>query len=107
MYDLATIEKMERAEARRSRQAGKIPLFIETEADKTNLNKIPNLGSYTPKNWEKTSKQYFVDSSGFGSVGELALTFAQFVRQVELGYGYAIISAGQFQVYVAQYKYKG
>jgi hypothetical protein len=54
--------------------------------------------------------EYFVDSSGFGSPGELALTQGQFLEQAEAliaehgGAYFCITSAGQFQVYVGAYR---
>ena len=50
-----------------------------------------------------------VDSSGFGQEGEAALTFEQFVDLVGTAstrgddVGWAIVSAGQFQVYIGQF----
>lgn len=47
---------------------------------------------------------YFVDNSGFGSESELALTFNRFLTKVKAGYFYGIREAGQFQVYIGEYK---
>lgn len=47
---------------------------------------------------------YFVDSSGFGRQEEIALTFPKFLEQVKTGYYYGIKEAGQFQVYIGEYK---
>jgi hypothetical protein len=57
-----------------------------------------------PWGWELTGEEYFVDSSGFGSPGEPALTFDQFATKCTEGMGYAITEAGQFQVYIAEYR---
>ena len=55
-------------------------------------------------------EQFFVDSSGFGQEGEMALTYKQFIDKV----GYilkenpvvysAITDVGQFQVYIGIFK---
>lgn len=47
---------------------------------------------------------YFVDSSGFGCDDELALTFEKFLTKVKAGYFYGIREAGQFQVYIGEYR---
>jgi len=47
---------------------------------------------------------YFVDSSGFGADDEPALTFNKFLDKVKVGYFYGIREAGQFQVYIGEYK---
>ena len=60
------------------------------------------LGDYTPKGY-KIVNTFFVDSSGFGQEGELALTLGQFLGKVKVGRGYAIKEVGQFQVYINEY----
>jgi len=47
---------------------------------------------------------YFVDNSGFGDRTEPALIFADFLDKVKAGFYYAIREAGQFQVYIGEYK---
>jgi len=47
---------------------------------------------------------YFVDNSGFGTSGEMALTASQFLTKVKAGKYYAITGQGQFQVYVTEYE---
>jgi len=60
--------------------------------------------------WEPTDKSWFVDSSGFGQVGELALTVDQFREQllaylrVHPDHGFALTGIGQFQVYVGAFR---
>lgn len=49
-------------------------------------------------------KRYFVDNSGFGTQGEMALTASEFLEKVEKGKFYAIISQGQFQVYIGEFE---
>lgn len=60
--------------------------------------------------WEPTGKEWFVDSSGFGSPSEPALTDSQFRTEL-LAYlrehpdhGFGITSVGQFQVFVSAFR---
>ena len=48
--------------------------------------------------------EFFVDSSGFGSDSEPALTFNRFLKKVKAGYFYGIREAWQFQVYIGEYQ---
>jgi len=61
------------------------------------------IGDSIPLGYELT-ESFFVDSSGFGTRGEMALTFDQFLAKVKAGYYYAIKEAGQFQVYINEFK---
>jgi len=105
MMDLATINRINKEQAGKAMSEGKEPFVVK---DKTALKMpfpFPYIGDYVPDGWEKTN-EYFVDSSGFGSEGESAMTIRQFMQKVRNGYGYAITSAGQFQVYVSEFKKK-
>jgi len=61
------------------------------------------IGQGIPLGYELTEK-FFVDSSGMGQEGEGALTFGQFLNKVKAGRYYGITEAGQFQVYIAEFK---
>jgi hypothetical protein len=65
---------------------------------------MPFLGDYVPEGWQMVD-DYFVDSSGFGREGELALTLGQFdqIVQEHVGSGWAIVEAGEFQVVIGRY----
>jgi hypothetical protein len=52
----------------------------------------------------KRVNHYFVDSSGFGTESEPALTQEQFLKKIRKGFYYGITSVGQFQVYVGEYE---
>jgi hypothetical protein len=52
----------------------------------------------------KVTDVYFVDNSGFGTSGEMALTASEFLAKVKAGKYYAITGQGQFQVYVTEYE---
>jgi len=51
----------------------------------------------------KMVQEFFVDSSGFGTDGEPALTFKAFLGQVKAGFYYGITRVGQFQVYIGEF----
>lgn len=74
------------------------------------LRGMPNLGDYVPEDWELV-KTHFVDSSGFGQNGERAMTLDAFVTlvrteiaQPDVIFGWGLVEAGQFQVYIGQFK---
>lgn len=115
MMDLATIRAMSRKAAREAARDRKHPLIVEQEDVEDALRALdlgfspglsfPFLGDYVPPGWKRTDREpMFVDSSGFGQEGEPAMTIPAFVRALRPGYGYAVIEAGQFQVYVAEYR---
>jgi hypothetical protein len=51
----------------------------------------------------KLVNTYFVDNSGLGDRGEVALIASDFLSQVKKDYYYGITSIGQFQVYIGEY----
>jgi hypothetical protein len=63
---------------------------------------FPFLGDYDPPGWTKVN-EFFVDSSGFGTPGEPALTSEQFKQKIVIGHGYAVTEVGQFQAYVGEF----
>jgi len=103
MYGLATIKSMNAEAARKAK--GKQPFIIKSaeQIDTFPPFPFPNFGDYRPKGWELV-ETYFVDSSGFGGDGEPALGARHFRSKLKIGYGYAVIEAGQFQVYVGEFR---
>ncbi len=99
MYSLEVIKSMNKKQARRSR--GRQPYIAKTDKD-PGVFKCPNFGDYRPANY-KLTKTHFVDNSGFGADNEPALTAKQFLEKVKAGFGYAVVEAGQFQVYVGEF----
>jgi hypothetical protein len=100
--------------AREAARAGKKPYVIydEEELQATRSWPFPFIGHFVPKGWEKV-EELFVDSSGFGSEDEPALTqrsfrakLLEYVRANET-YGFAITEVGQFQCGVGVYKANG
>jgi hypothetical protein len=67
-----------------------------------------HIGDYRPEGWLLVDR-HFVDSSGFGADDEPAMSLPQFVALLEErvterpGTGWAVIEAGQFQVYVGEF----
>lgn len=78
-------------------------LLIATKNGNINCGLIPNFGDYRPDDYELI-EEYFVDSSGFGQVGEGALTVEQFQAEIKKDYGYAIIDIGQFQIFIGEFQ---
>ena len=81
----------------------KSKLFIAQTNGDLNVRTAPYIEDYKPEGWRQTDT-FFVDTSGFEDKNEFALTFNQFIEEVKKGYGYVIISMGQFQVYIAEFK---
>lgn len=101
---LSQIKSTSRKAAKSAAKRGLKP-FIVYEED---LNEMPPfpfpfIGKHKPKGYELI-QEHFVDSSGFGSESELALTLHQFKKEIKVGLAYAITKAGQFQLCVGEYK---
>ena len=117
MMDPTTIRHLSDRAARKAAKEKRKPyVFWNAEEARTATGVIPFIGDYLPKGWERVEDEngepltYFVDSSGFGTEGEPALTRRGFIAKIEKnieagkGYGYALIETGQFQVYVGVFK---
>lgn len=114
MMSLATIRQLSRDAGRSAERKRKTPYHPESIEDlDTGLRGMPFLGDYDPKGWTRTNTQWFVDASGFGSEGEAALTYPQFIRAAREHFathptaGFGITEQGQFQVYVTAFEYTG
>jgi hypothetical protein len=107
MMSLSQIHALSDEAARKARRHGNKPMVLwPTEADRLKLGgsmPFPFIGSYVPKGW-KLVEIHFVDSTGFGGETEPALTIEAFRSKLKAGMGYAIIEAGQFQVYVGEFQ---
>ncbi len=64
---------------------------------------FPNLGDHIPDGYELDGDAWMIDTSGFGSPGEPALTLDQLFDKLEVGKAYAFVETGQFQSYLQQY----
>jgi hypothetical protein len=111
-------DNAERA-ARNAKRHGTTPHHLSglgDDAIRRECMRIPFLGYCVPNGYERVHvgqtfgdnygygtadhAYLFVDSSGFGGRGELAMTVGQFAEFVQRhpGYGYGIIEARQFQI---------
>ena len=105
MIKLMSLEYIKAVNNKKTRQAKKLGLlpYIAKSNGDIEVRKSPFLANYLPEGY-KIVNTFFVDYSGFGQEGEGALTLKQFLLVVKKGYGYAIAEAGQFQVYINEYK---
>lgn len=114
MMSLNTIRRMSREAGRKAAAEGKTPYLVDMDDITAWVNTLtegslpklpfPNLGDHEPEGWELVDT-HFVDATGFGRVGEPALTIPSFISKiVSPGHGYAIRESGQFQVVIAEFK---
>ena len=76
---------------------------IKAEKNGEHLFGIPSVNAKTCKGFKEVDS-LFVDSSGFGEIGEAALTIDQFYAKVKAGLYYGVTDAGQFQVHVGVFE---
>jgi hypothetical protein len=106
MMGLETIRKLN-AQAARSRAAKAKPVTVNQgnidslAAGKPDF-KIPMIGDYRPRGYV-LKRELFIDISGLGAPNEPALTQRQLAGEMKVGMAYALIEAGQFQGYVAEF----
>lgn len=110
------IARLSREASQRARRSHKLPLVVEVEDLKylddlglaRHILRAPFLGSsYTPEGWEQSPDDLFVDTSGFGTDSEPALSWPQLgaaVREFGPGVGYGFTHVGQFQAYLSVYR---
>ena len=101
MYSLQYIKAINKEKSEQAEMEGATPYIAKFDGDE-GVRAMPFLGDYIPKGY-KIVNIFFVDSSGFGSESEMALTLGQFLNKVRAGFGYAIKESGQFQVYINEY----
>lgn len=102
MMSLEAIKSMSEEAAVQAAQNNLEPYTAFTDGD-AGVFHCPFLGNHVPGGW-KVIDTFFVDSSGFGSDNEPALSTKQFLSRVKGGLGYAVAEAGQFQVYIHVFK---
>jgi len=111
MMSIDLIREINEKHAREAAEQGQTPYVYGRVGDVVDMIPFPFpfLGDYLPEGWEQVGT-HFVDSSGLGADDEPALSVGQFVALIEEhigehpGTGWAITSAGQFQVYVGEYR---
>lgn len=97
MMSSEQIREMASKHARKAKRLGTKPLVVTAKNLATLMagtEKIPFLGDYVPKGFYLL-EELFVD--------EPAMTLERFLSSLEIGKGYAIREAGEFQVYVGVY----
>lgn len=128
MFSLDTLQNISDVAAYRAAEEGRTPLVLWKIED---LHHVPFIGDYTPQGWRRATwadldnvkprngrgldsseATFMVDSSGFGSTSEPALTFDeayQYWDRLVLAIGLdrtpglAIREAGQFQIVMGVY----
>lgn len=118
MMSLTTIREVQREAARIAAAANKTPhvYFRTSDVVDDGPFPFPFLGDYVPYGWTEINT-HLVDSSGFGSEDEPALTQLQLVNYITHRLeeeaakgadgdtlGWAVSEAGQFQVVVTEYR---
>ena len=109
MIDLDQIRKMKSKAAKAARADKTKPFVVYNNRDIERLSsqeiRLPFLGDYCPEGFY-VMNEIFVDSSGFGSDSEPAMTLPKFFGMLDkLGkpFGLAISEAGEFQVMIKIY----
>jgi hypothetical protein len=107
MLSLQEIVRMNKKACEKAKKAKLLPYVMkEGNSEKFPPFPFPDLGDYRPKGWELVG-EYFVDSSGFGRDDQPALSVSQFLSKLRIGYGYALIEQGEFQVFVGEFVKNG
>ncbi|GAG05430.1 unnamed protein product [marine sediment metagenome] len=103
MMGLETIRKVNEEKCQQAEKSGLLPKVILGKTTIEEIKSIPHIGDFRPDGFELVAT-HFVDNSGFGGEHEPALTFKQFMNQIEKGHAYAIIEAGQFQIHIGEFE---
>jgi len=101
MRSLKEIQNQSGEATKKARKHNLQPYIALCDNDKGVLS-CELLGYAIPQGWQPT-QSFFVDSSGFGSDNESALTIDNFIKEVRQGFGYALTSIGQFQVNIQEF----
>jgi hypothetical protein len=133
MMSLSAIRDLSREAAAKAAKENKVPLVLDEHdlkdlREKGTLTKggggIPFIGDNVPDGWERVnvwedddwperskyeyegSGCYMVDTSGYGSPEEPALTVSQMGEIFKPGFGYALVESGQFQGHIGVFQKK-
>jgi len=106
MMGLSTIRAIQ-DESRKRAKRNKTEPYEVWPGDKENWPPFPfpSIGNYNHPRWELV-KTYFVDSSGFGEDDDGAMSTRQIIAAIKVGYAYAIVEQGQFQLVLGEYQLK-
>ena len=116
MWDLHTIQELNKRAQERAQELGLEPYLIKREIELASMPPFPfpNIGAdevEADKRWERI-ETLFVDKSGYGADDEPGLTVEQFVEKLrellrenrETGVRCAIVEEGPFQLYVGVWR---
>jgi hypothetical protein len=112
MWSLEMIEHLNQQAAKKARRQHNEPTVpTQEEIESYPPFPFPQLGPYVSPGWERVEgPEWFVDSSGFGGDDEPALSVRQFKDVLRRyvtdnpDHGFAIVEAGQFQLYVNAFR---
>ncbi len=117
MMSASAIRQVSRDAAIRAARENKMPFTVEAEdlqdwkgeiaAGRLPRLPFPFLGDFRSQGWTRTDRDpLFVDSSGWGTEAEPALTVRALIEDDHLtvGKAYAIVECGQFQLYLAEFE---
>jgi hypothetical protein len=104
MLGAAEIKRISQEAAARASKEHLVPYIIWKEdiGMQETCKRLPFIGDYVPKGW-RLIETHFVDSSGCGTEDEPAETIQHFVDNLVENRGYAVVEAGEFQVYVGEF----
>jgi len=104
MMSIEYIQQLSHEAGIRADDLGTMPHVVRSqdEIDSYPPFPFPAVGTYRPDGWELVD-EIFADKSGLGTDDEPALSTRQLKARLRVGYGYAIIEEGQFQVYLGEF----
>lgn len=100
MHSLILLHALNQQQAQRAATDRLLPLVVEAEDKQSgdrlvsHLRRMPNLGDHRPAGWT-LGRTLTVDAWYFGRQGNGVLSFVQFLGEVRVGCGYAILKGGQ------------
>ena len=108
MLSLIMLHALNQQQAQRAATDQLLPLVVEAEDKQsgdrlvTHLRRMPNLGEGGCAGWTLV-RHFFVDAVGLCERGDPPLTCVQFLTEVRVGYGYAILATGCFLVCIGEF----
>ena len=100
MLSLVMLHALNQQQAQQAASDHLLPLVVEAEDKQsgdrlvTHLRRIPNLGDHRPAGWTR-GRTLVVDAFCLGRQGGGVLSFVQFLTEVQVGCGYAILQGGR------------
>ena len=100
MLSLIMLHALNQQQAQQAASDHLLPLVVEAEDKQSgdrlvaDLRRMPNLGDHRPAGWT-LGRTLVVDAFCLGRQGGGVLTFVQFLTEVQVGCGYAILKGGR------------